>query len=218
LLCSVFKLGLTSYSGSHSCPFNETVFGQNGTTAFQHGETYALRQKRLRCLDRFIDGPVWIFEKESVPDDVYSLSLTIQEFAQLWGPVWAVPCASDPNKISLVHTEGGVIQGFGWTDRQEVNCHWTSTSDKSDDRSDSIPFSATFPLLLGAHFHVNTNCQKDIVHVQNELACSFLFPGVSKDYYESDTFSIQAAGGYMITAGASVSSEVNGLVLNLVNQ
>jgi hypothetical protein len=43
------------------------------------------------------------------------------------------------------------------------------------------------------------------VHVQNEVACSFLFPGVSKDYYESDTFSIQAAGGYMITAGASVS-------------
>jgi hypothetical protein len=201
LLCSVYKLGLISYSGSHACPFGETVFCRNGITTFQYGETYTLRQKRLRCLDKFIDGPIWIFEKGKVPDDGYFLSLTIQEFAQLWGPVWAVPCASDPNKISLVHTEGGVIQWFGWTDRQEVYCHWTPTPA----RSGSMPFPTTSRLLLGAHFRINTNCQKDIVHVQNELACSFLFPGVSKDYYEPDTFSIQAAGGYMITAGASVS-------------
>jgi hypothetical protein len=202
LLCSVFKLGLLSYSGSHSCPFNETVFGQNGTTTFQHGESYVLRQKRLRCLDKFIDGPVWVFEKGNVPDDGYCLSLTIQEFARLWGPVWAVPCASDPDKISLIYTEGGVIQGSGWTDRQEVYCHWTPTSLGPIDRTNLMPFLATFPLLLGAPFHTNANCQKNIVHAQNELACLFLFPGVSKDCYEFDTFGIQAAGGYFITAGA----------------
>ena len=202
MLCSVFKLGLLSYSGSHSCPFNETVFGQNGATTFQHGEIYTLRQKRLRCLDKFIDGPIWVFEKVNVPDDGYFLSLTIQEFARLWGPVRAVPCASGPENISIVYTEGGVIRGFGWTDRQEVYCHWAPTFLGPTDRTDLMPFSATSPLLLGAPFHTNANCQKDIMHVQNELAC--LFPGASKDCYEPDKFGIQAAGGCLITAGASL--------------
>jgi hypothetical protein len=30
-----------------------------------------------------------------------------------------------------------------------------------------MPFPTTSRLLLGAHFHMNTNCQKDIVHAQN---------------------------------------------------
>ena len=208
LLCSIFKLGLISYSGSHSCPFNETIFNQGCPTTFQYGEIYTLRQKRLRCLDEFIDGPVWIFEKAYVPDDGYALSLTIQEFARLWGPVWAVPCAPDQGQkqISLVRTEGGVIQGFGWTDKHEVYCHWTPASLGEFNRpSDPIPFSATSPILLGAHFYTNANCQKDIEGAQNDLACLFSFPGVSKDYFELDALSIQVAGGYMITAGTSMS-------------
>ena len=207
LLCSIFKLGLISYSGSHSCPFNETVFNQDCPTTFHYGGIYTLRQKRLRCLDKFMDGPVWIFEKENVPDDGYSLSLTIQEFARLWGPVWAIPCASDQNQISLVHTEGGVIQGLCRTYNifsEEVHCHWTPNSPGKSNRP-QIPFLATCPLLLGADFHTNTNCQKDIVRAQYELGGLFLFPGVSKNYFEFETLSIQAAGGYMITAGASMS-------------
>src|SRR5947207_11177342 len=85
LLCLVLKLGLLSYSGSHACAFDETIFYQNRVT-FQLGDFYTLRRKKLRCLNEFINGPVWIFQKKDIQDNNYYLSTSMNQFADLWGP------------------------------------------------------------------------------------------------------------------------------------
>ena len=124
LLCSVLKLGLLSYSGSHTCAFDETIFNQHAA-GFKFGDCYTLRRKPLKCLREFINGPVWVFEKVDATNEEYFISVTLGQFADLWGPVFAISAIQEPQSFSMVHTERGVIHPTTSTlsEYGEVQCH-----------------------------------------------------------------------------------------------
>lgn len=116
-LCSLILLGILSYVGSHCSPLVETLWpGAAGFVSF--GPThpgskswlspYLFRRQSLRCLDSFIGSPVWVFGRsESL--EAASLSISLMQFNDLWGPTYAIPNGESFDELIALKVEGGLI-------------------------------------------------------------------------------------------------------------
>ncbi|KAK4460280.1 hypothetical protein QBC42DRAFT_332879 [Cladorrhinum samala] len=153
-LVQLLDLGIVLYTGSHAGPFLDNMslglsfkgpglriaFGNAG-----HPQVLCCR-RRLACLDGFLqEQEVWVFHSGrgaprktaiGVNDDdeqrPISLLTTIDKFADLWGPVFAVKTTGNEeggilqynagNGVIRPLANGGVRDGF----KGAVACHWAA--------------------------------------------------------------------------------------------
>lgn len=217
LICFILKFGLLSYSGSHACPFDETIFGQSIST-FDCGYTYVLRRRRLKCLSEYIGGPVWIFEREDTGRGEYLLSITTDQFADLWGAVWMKGPTSEPSSdFNRIFLERGIIQPttVELSSQGEVQCHY-STKLSTTTSNLSLPlFRSDTQLLIGmatnghnnlhhgSYFNINHDCSRNMRSVHSKRAHMFQFPGTSDDHYENEHYQFATSFGVYVTGGVS---------------
>ena len=227
-LCRALSLGLVSYTGSHACDFDLSVFKRERAT-FLIDEHYIFCRRALACLNDFVGSSVWILGPPHNIVTCYLVSITPQDFVDLWGPLWAIPAEAADEGFYELRTQDGAIHAatqLESTHRKlkpdETMCHWVKfdnystpgSSHYGDRHLDGVTvMPAIIPkqgrLLIGVSSNIanldqkafiwNQNCETDIATVQKLIAHDLRFPGVSCGRYEADGYQVNASGGYFIT-------------------
>lgn len=199
----ILVLGLVSFVGSHVCRFDQSNWNQS-FESFDVGEHYKFVLRDLACLDQFIGGPVWVLVKETTATEVprFKVSLTLEQFAGLWGPLWAINGEQDP--VPLIRTERGFIvpspNGSSKGKQSgEVECHWTAKLPVSTYTllsASELILSESSQLLIGSDhsgqepFHVNTKCCTRIEMAGQRIAKYLQVSGTAAAHYIRDGYEI----------------------------
>jgi hypothetical protein len=136
----LLDLALLSYTGSHGCRFDNDYL-QKDVRNFEVGwENTPLKFRcsltRLACLHEFLDKrEVWVFELqpsnsrwEASHNRPMAILTKMEDFADIWGPVYAVPGPENSNAIRQYNVSKGIIcRVKGGTQsalRNAIKCHW----------------------------------------------------------------------------------------------
>ena len=189
-IITLLDLGIVSYVGSHT---------SNTIGAFPRYSTHDLivhhptmkvgfnfRPVNLTCLHEFLDGKaVWVFETFSgnattLLSNSSKLSVLTQmdEFADLWGPVWAVPAEPDRKvHVRQYNVSKGFISRVEGQDRPgPVMCHWFPHSRASARQRSTVTMTMRKGdrLLIGSP-HVRGPFREN-------KACRYILDDFEKDY------------------------------------
>ncbi|KAM7216361.1 hypothetical protein V8F06_008283, partial [Rhypophila decipiens] len=115
----LLDIALVSYTGSHGCRFDTYYLKKDARTFGVDPSTnlpgFRCSLRRLACLEDFLDKrEVWVFEfrtkNEVWETDNKRLGVLtrIEDFADIWGPVYAIP-GSQSNKIRQYNVSKGII-------------------------------------------------------------------------------------------------------------
>ena len=209
LICECLSLAVLSYMRSHCSDFGKNIWNTTNLEELMLCQLdiddpwkFAFKRRRLGCLDGFIGNPVWVFGWFSTADaDLPAfLSTTIKQFADLWGPLYAVPAPAGFEKLLAIHTEGGVLFQVSNYDSKiqlegdEVLVHWISASSPwrrriepgrlsnrpmmastGEEKLPEIltPFSATARLLIGSPTPLNSS----VFTATRDTLAANAFPG-----------------------------------------
>lgn len=221
-LCTTLSIGLVSFSGSHVCRFDINFRGEPvETIPVGCGLKFTLRKPA--CLDDFIGGPAWILGKHDPtpsPATGIKVSLAVQDFNQLWGPIWLL--GGTPLQAPVIKTERGFIiplsdQNQGEIQHSdlpyEVECHWTKQPPQtltSNKLQQNPLLNNTTRILIGTtsdagnfKFAVNDECRSQIDSIQQRIASQLEFPGACKAHYVRDGWTMNFGGGQHVTGGIS---------------
>ena len=138
----LIDLALVSYTGSHGSRFDKDYLNRE-VAAFEVGLqarspfSFRCSLTRLACLHNFLDKrEVWVFELgssdrtwESPYTRPLSILTKIKDFADIWGPVYAVPVDKKADKIRQYNVAKGIISRTSRTPstlRNAIKCHWYS--------------------------------------------------------------------------------------------
>ena len=161
----MFDLALVAYMGLHGSQFGHYINEELGSIDVPSTKEYPghfrCSQKRLACLDEFLDSnKVWVFEflepkrepqlhgDDSPPGKSQQLSILtdMEDFADLWGPVWTVPAGD--NAVQQYNVSKGFIarvrDGAGDKIDGAVNCHWYSWASVNGGEAKIQPTPAKF--------------------------------------------------------------------------
>jgi hypothetical protein len=132
----MLALATASYAGSHCHSLCEPlVIPKPGSDAVRYlFHAIAIRSCHFACLGQYIGGPVWVFGKGRSCENMI-LSITKEQFDDLWGPVTALVDPSNAQNLAL-QTEGGFLSiaipsrksHLTWETRirkNEIPMHWT---------------------------------------------------------------------------------------------
>ena len=143
-------------------------------------------------------------KKDKTVETEFLVSISIDEFASLWGPIWAVPADYDRDRIQTLYTERGIIIPIPSSDasatrihnEMEPLCHWYKVqplqggedvtfifTDKNDilsaepmESSMKTTFSLNNQLLLGVtSLRVNKDCVMTVDRIQKDPATQLQF-------------------------------------------
>lgn len=187
-LMLLLDLGLVSYACSHASHFDWQYLHRavdsiepsgHQDEAAQDVFRFSCRKRRLACLNDFLDDQVvWTF-RCTIGQVIRHLDLgtasqlliltRIEEFADIWGPVWSMP--TDPQEAGTYRyhnvSKGVICRVDERTNRSDgsVRCHWYAEQAFLRRRSTLLPESSTTLLLkkddlmlIGANFRDNPNC------------------------------------------------------------
>ncbi|KAK5696191.1 hypothetical protein LTR97_008611 [Elasticomyces elasticus] len=127
-------LTAVSYATSHCCDFRQAVWPHFGLQVLADKEVryFVYEQRRLACLEEDIGGPVWMAASGTNATDVpHAISLSLLDYADLWGPLTVLRSSDDSQVLTAIHSERGMVYrqkktAFAAVDN-EVPCHWTRT-------------------------------------------------------------------------------------------
>jgi hypothetical protein len=225
-MAKFLDLAIICYSGAYIEPFDEKFLDKSDLTIRLH-DTLMLHKRSLSCLDEYLGRqPIWVFEDvdEIRPASRNSMhvSTTINDFNDIWGPVWITVPKSEEKEMrkSQPPWAGPIVSyniGPGWIIPSQGNlsdptpanneflAHWTTDERELDDLS-PFPASVSEPrLLIGAtKLLVNEKCELKVSKWTSDMKSlnRIKTPGtkVSKREQDSQTFTLayNAAG---VTAG-----------------
>jgi hypothetical protein len=216
----LLDLALISYVGSHGSRFN--VYIKSAAESIEvpnkHQDLNSFRctLMPLACLDGFLDhAKVWAFEtyndrtrdqsRKKVTERL-SILTGIEEFADVWGPVWTVPAGKElPNLVlqynvsrgCIRRVKGPVAARFG----NSVACHWDEQP-SSHESKDTL-LSKSDRLLIGVSLRVNTECTYTLGDFERDYHTSMRILDTAPPSWHLE--SRNAVIGFQQYAGASIS-------------
>ncbi|KAI9711488.1 MAG: hypothetical protein M1820_002051 [Bogoriella megaspora] len=169
----VLDLAVVSYSGAHIERFDDKFLEEDLdfakiTTAWTYDrqcpEGIMLRRRQLRCLDGFLGQPVWVLQNQTLWRDSHELylSASIDQFADIWGPVWSAKTSEDSADVMKYHAGPGVIMACHPSaespkaEADEILCHWIHRNELPLEteqlplETEPPPISPHLRLLIGA--------------------------------------------------------------------
>ena len=186
-------------------PSRLQVLNEAATYGFQ------CSMKRLACLEEFIGSSVWVFERlraepvSAVSERRLFVSTSIEDFSDMWGPVWAVP-SKERDLIRHYNVSKGLIGRVSPNyfldlniDACEIPCHWKSWAELSAGGKDlpfdfdNLPIKQSDKLLIGLPFQDNSICQSRLSDIDIELikaASRLVPPGTFEEVWFTDTYQI----------------------------
>lgn len=227
IIISALDLGVVSYAGAHIENFNE-YFGSSKLVNIRVGEYLGqpateafpiFRQRRLKCLDKFLHGlPVWVLHPDDQEDDGRLLLGTdVDTFSDIWGPLWKWS-DNDDGETRMFAVGNGCIIRSTLNERDnielsenEMYCHWIADEEiKTFSAKDFQPIPANASLLIGggqfSPLHIK-ECQRTVTSVRNTLKnrnC-LQVPGTASPtkYLDGENWAVQ--GGFSV-AGVSATA------------
>lgn len=215
----VLDLALVAYMGSHGSQFghyiNNELEGINISGNKEYPYLVRCSQKRLACLDEFLDSnKVWVFELSSTGRDYklhsddspseqsqkLSILTDMEAFADIWGPVWTVPARS--KSIQQYNVSKGFISRVGARDGVEngeiIECHWYSWASlnrgpakahrKKEDKTSKDPLiPRNSRLRIGASLRRNESCRYTLDEYESEYAHTMVPLGTTEPAWRLDT-------------------------------
>ena len=228
-LSLVFSVGIASYAVSH----HHDLFPEpNGEPAeeFQirklndYRRTLVIRRGNLSCLDDFVGGPVWVFAPADIPCDDLHLSITVAEFAELWGPVWGIEADTRPGLMTLFTERGEIMQAksseadvTNYAEKEEIPCHWKKLTAKGhlERRKEvenaiqrEVPwnvFTYQSLLLIGMRpgLNLNTHCHGDLSKSIKQKSFALTVSGTHDQTWQLSTRAATVTGGHFVTLGGT---------------
>jgi hypothetical protein len=231
---SVLHLALMSFIRSHIDIIGDTPTGviSSALQIETLGGSIVMAPRCLECLDGFLKQPVWAFSyaaessNSDLGSDRYYLSTSIQDFAELWGPLKAEYSGKSFGFIRFIEVRGGSIFRLSESDspvslrQDETLCHWISWLQVEN------PVTASEPMLIDTTKHLLIGTLRTKVYENptpdKEPGPKLLFSlysckcgggpgGYSSNYgafelktrpssYKLDAKSVQLSGGKYLTA------------------
>jgi hypothetical protein len=187
-----------------------------------------MRKCRFACLHDHIGGPVWVFGRARQREAMI-LSITKEQFDDLWGPVIALVDPSNEQTLAF-QTEGGFLskaipcRGSPLARENETQVHWTPahpgcrTLPLGISLDSYIDLSATMLIGFGGEdkgsssgqenrivsgcFRTNPGCKLDAKSRQlSTEACRLEYVGTSPRQWTVDTKAVNLAVGW---SGSSI--------------
>lgn len=243
LVVHTIDLAVASYAGTHLDRFDEVYLGEeihaidvlSPFPSLHHLQVPSIKLSRcqLQCLDSFHDSkPVWVFSSSHwEPRGHLFLSTKVEDFADIWGPLWKVFDAENHSSCIRYAVGNGCI--YKWKSskatppllKNETLCHWISNaaieagSDHSTNKENSVfpdmideAFDGNETLLIGAvaagceRLATKMDCNFDLDRRRSALSddgrVHMLGTVKEHTYKDSETYQLQAGHGGM-TVGAS---------------
>ncbi|KIW09894.1 hypothetical protein PV08_11995 [Exophiala spinifera] len=225
-------LGLVSYVGSHTTRFDkENLSKEIQVTDVGNGDSDSLhfdcRTRSLACLSGFLDGEqVWVFRcsigklkalplKDDPHPGLYILT-HIEEFADVWGPVWSMSAEKGPpGSIRQHNVSKGVICRVDEAATQEgkpVRCHWYGWGKFQMRRAHRL-LSLSKPLylekddllLIGTRSRDNPDCKYTLDQFEADYGHELAVLGGECSVWESELDSRSGSLSFSKIFGVSVS-------------
>ncbi|KAH8755612.1 hypothetical protein F5882DRAFT_482064 [Hyaloscypha sp. PMI_1271] len=232
----MLDLALVAYMGSHGSQFGHYIKEElesidvSGTK--EYPSHFRCSQKRLACLDEFLDSnKVWVFEcwetksdpqlyGDGSPGSSQQLSILtdMEDFADLWGPVWTVPAGD--NAVQQYNVSKGFIarvrDGAGDDSHDidgAVNCHWyswasvnggeakiqlTSAKFSKDKGTEDFSIPKGRRLCIGASLRLNKTCSYTLDEYESEYAQTMVPLGTTETVWRLDTRTIGVSAAQYI--------------------
>ena len=243
LVANTVDLAVASYAGAHLSRFDEEYLGEDiavidvlGPFASLHKSqipSFKLSRCQLQCLDVFHNSqPVWVFSSSDwEPRGHLFLSTKVEDFADIWGPLWKVVDPKVHSSCTRYVVGNGCI--YKWKSQKatprllenEILCHWISNttiergSENSSNKEelvfpDSIDegFDGNETLLIGAvaagceRLALKRNCNFDLDRTRAALdhdgRVQMLGTVKEHTYKDSETYQLQV-GHNGVNASAS---------------
>ncbi len=242
LVVNTTDLAVASYAGAHISRFDEEYLGEEisvidvlGPFASLHkSPTPSIKLSRchLQCLDSFHSfKPVWVFsQSEWEPCGQLFLSTKVEDFADIWGPLWKVVDPEVRNSCTRYAVGNGYI--YKWKPQEatpgllenETLCHWISDtaieacSDYSSNTEKLVfpdiideSFNGNETLLIGAvaagceRLVSNKDCKFDLDRARSALDHDgkVQMLGTVREHNYTDSMTYQLQAGY---SGMNVSA------------
>ena len=239
LVVHTADLAVASYAGAHLDRFDEQYLREeidaidvlSPFTSPQNSQVPSIKLSRcqLQCLDSFHDSKsVWVFSSSYwEPPGHLFLSTKVEDFADIWGPLWKVNDAEKHNSCTRYVVGNGCI--YKWKSQKgtppllknETLCHWipNSTIEAGLDYSEKpvFPdivdeaFDGNETLLIGAvaagceRLTIKRDCNFDLGGSRSELdqdgRVQMLGTVKEHTYKDSETYQLQAGhGGINVSA------------------
>ncbi|OJD40618.1 uncharacterized protein BKCO1_1000603 [Diplodia corticola] len=175
---SVVRLGMLSFTGSHTSNFDEMIFGSTEELEVIRVSAFICLHKRdLACLQEYVGGAAWVFGPNQLERGAYHVSIDMKTFSDLWGPLWACSESEHPPGFQEMYTEGGVIRPHPddtstYRSEDELRCHWEPLStleirarmrgSQCSPRTASADYRiGSRKMLIGAGEHVSEQIQTE---------------------------------------------------------
>ena len=243
LVANTVDLAVASYAGAHLSRFDEEYLGEDiavidvlGPFASLHKSqipSIKLSRCQLQCLDAFHNSqPVWVFSwSDWEPRGHLFLSTKVEDFADIWGPLWKVVDPKVHSSCTRYVVGNGCI--YKWKSQKasprllenEILSHWISNttiercSENSSNKEelvfpDSIDegFDGNETLLIGAvaagceRLALKRNCDFDLDRTRAALdydgRVQMLGTVKEHTYKDSETYQLQV-GHNGVNASAS---------------
>ena len=241
LVVHTVDLAVASYAGAHLSRFDEEYLGEKidaldvlSPFSSRHSSQVSsikLSRCQLQCLDSFHNSkPLWVFSwSEWKPRDRLFLSTKIEDFADIWGPLWKV---IDPETKSCTRYVVGNGSIYKYKSEEatprllenESLCHWISnTRSEADSELSPNTEKPIFPNITEGSFDGNENlligavaagcerlatkrdCNFDLENCRSALdhvgRVQMLGTVKEHTYKDSDTYQLQAGhSGMSISA------------------
>ncbi|KAF2492794.1 hypothetical protein BU16DRAFT_90968 [Lophium mytilinum] len=181
----VLDISIISYCGAHIERFDANYLGEDldfakitaaWTYVVDGSEGIMIRRRSLSCLDGFLGShKVWTFQSSLLWDDNQPLylSTTIDDFADIWGPVWAAKQTEDSDSVIKYDTgSGSIVHWYGdqtapEVEENEVPSHWIPRGEKEANSKVAGAIEPGARLLIGA----STEIEKRTSQLKVNPAC-----------------------------------------------
>lgn len=220
----LLDLAVVSYVGSHGSPFCERFLGQDSQRVEVRGDSeddfsFNCSMQSLACLHGFLDKRMaWVFSfypGRQLPTQMrtpapLSILARMQEFADIWGPVWTVP--TEDGQIKQYNVSKGVICKVRSRQNEfrAVQCHWYSWTSYHRrrmsnllSRSEDLLLAEDDLLLIGGLFQQNYNCRYTLDDYEAEYGRNMGVLGTTPSYWKADSRGLSF--GLSKIAGVTVS-------------
>ena len=216
-VAKIIDIAVISYCGAHVKRFDMDYLEESIDGWYLPCDpwetTITLRRRSLKCLSEYFYGrKVWVFEvspeyarRSSIP--LY-LATPIEEFADIWGPVWKT--VSHENSNVVIRYNAGVGYIIPWPEPRddlelqqgEIFCHWTSNVD-------DLRGVRTFPditvhpytrIVIGASVELSENnrrCRTD----PEDRAEKLYYKGLARRLGASHAYSYRDGRTVQVNAG-----------------
>ena len=232
LVVHTLDLAVASYAGAHLSRFDEEYLGKeigkldipSPFTSRHSSQVPCIKMSRcqLQCLDSFHNSqPLWVFSSSDwKPRGHLFLSTKIEDFADVWGPLWKVVDPEMNGSCTRYIVGNGSIYKYKSVEatprllENESLCHWISNTnlEAGSDHSQNTK-KPMFPNILDESFHGNetllvgavaagceglttkTNCNFDLENSRSTLdhvgRVQMLGTVQEHTYKDSETYQLQ---------------------------